>query len=118
VTVEVQQSPSIFFAGMEGSRIPIVVAHGEGFADFSQQGDIAKARGPAFRRQPWCCDADVSAEPERFAGGHHVGYDGRWPLYCADAAPGAGVPYRDDELGAGRVEADRRWWQPVDAYVP
>ncbi|MEK7695371.1 MAG: phosphoribosylformylglycinamidine synthase [Pseudomonadota bacterium] len=43
VTVEVQQSPSIFFAGMEGSRIPIVVAHGEGFADFSQQGDIAKA---------------------------------------------------------------------------
>jgi phosphoribosylformylglycinamidine synthase len=28
---------------MEGSRIPIVVAHGEGFADFSQQGDIAKA---------------------------------------------------------------------------
>ncbi|MBV8159122.1 MAG: phosphoribosylformylglycinamidine synthase subunit PurQ, partial [Dyella sp.] len=43
VTVEVQQSPSIFFAGMEGSRIPIVVAHGEGFADFSQQGDIANA---------------------------------------------------------------------------
>ncbi|MFJ5381485.1 phosphoribosylformylglycinamidine synthase [Cupriavidus sp. CER94] len=42
VTVEVQQSPSIFFAGMEGSRIPIAVAHGEGFADFSQQGDIAK----------------------------------------------------------------------------
>ena len=43
VTVEVQQSPSIFFAGMEGSRIPIVVAHGEGFADFSQQGDIDRA---------------------------------------------------------------------------
>lgn len=42
VTVEVQQSPSIFFASMEGSRIPIAVAHGEGFADFSQQGDIAK----------------------------------------------------------------------------
>jgi phosphoribosylformylglycinamidine synthase len=42
VTVEVQQSPSIFFAGMEGSRIPIAVAHGEGFADFSQQGDIGK----------------------------------------------------------------------------
>ncbi|UXC34451.1 phosphoribosylformylglycinamidine synthase [Cupriavidus gilardii] len=42
VTVEVQQSPSIFFAGMEGSRIPIVVAHGEGYADFSQQGDKGK----------------------------------------------------------------------------
>ncbi|SAL68701.1 phosphoribosylformylglycinamidine synthase [Caballeronia cordobensis] len=41
--VEVQSSPSMFFAGMEGSRIPVAVAHGEGFADFSQQGDPAKA---------------------------------------------------------------------------
>ena len=30
---------AIFFTGMEGSRIPIAVAHGEGFADFSQRGD-------------------------------------------------------------------------------
>jgi phosphoribosylformylglycinamidine synthase len=42
VTVEVQQSPSIFFQGMEGSRIPVAVAHGEGFADFSQQGDKSR----------------------------------------------------------------------------
>ncbi|MFX1803567.1 phosphoribosylformylglycinamidine synthase [Paraburkholderia sp. A1RO-5] len=40
--VEVQSSPSIFFNGMEGSRIPVAVAHGEGFADFSQQGDLSK----------------------------------------------------------------------------
>src|SRR5574340_719153 len=33
--VEVQASPSIFFSGMAGSRMPIVVAHGEGYADFS-----------------------------------------------------------------------------------
>jgi phosphoribosylformylglycinamidine synthase len=39
--VEVLQSPSIFFEGMAGSRIPIAVAHGEGFADFSQRGDAA-----------------------------------------------------------------------------
>ncbi|GMA38502.1 phosphoribosylformylglycinamidine synthase [Mobilicoccus caccae] len=38
-TVEVLDSPSIFFAGMAGSRIPIAVAHGEGFADFSTRGD-------------------------------------------------------------------------------
>lgn len=37
--VEVLDSPSIFFAGMAGSRLPIAVAHGEGFADFSQRGD-------------------------------------------------------------------------------
>lgn len=46
--VEVLASPSIFFAGMEGSRIPIAVAHGEGFADFSQRGD-AKAVHRAMR---------------------------------------------------------------------
>ncbi len=32
--VEVTKSPSIFFAGMEGSRMPIAVAHGEGRAEF------------------------------------------------------------------------------------
>ena len=39
--VEVLASPSLFFEGMAGSRIPIAVAHGEGFADFSQRGDAA-----------------------------------------------------------------------------
>ena len=37
--VEVLESPSIFFTGMAGSRLPVAVAHGEGFADFSQRGD-------------------------------------------------------------------------------
>jgi phosphoribosylformylglycinamidine synthase len=40
--VEVLDSPSIFFSGMAGSRIPIAVAHGEGFADFSQRGDAER----------------------------------------------------------------------------
>jgi phosphoribosylformylglycinamidine synthase len=40
--VEVLASPSVFFAGMAGSRIPIAVAHGEGYADFSQRGDPAR----------------------------------------------------------------------------
>lgn len=46
--VEVLDSPSIFFSGMAGSRIPVAVAHGEGFADFSQRGD-AKAVRRAMR---------------------------------------------------------------------
>ncbi|MEO5735101.1 MAG: phosphoribosylformylglycinamidine synthase, partial [Rubrivivax sp.] len=37
--VEVLDSPSLFFSGMAGSRLPIAVAHGEGYADFSQRGD-------------------------------------------------------------------------------
>ncbi|HEU4655832.1 MAG TPA: phosphoribosylformylglycinamidine synthase [Steroidobacteraceae bacterium] len=32
--VEVVKSPSLFFTGMEGSRMPIAVAHGEGRAEF------------------------------------------------------------------------------------
>ena len=41
--VEVLDSPSLFFAGMAGSRLPIAVAHGEGYANFSQRGDAAQA---------------------------------------------------------------------------
>jgi phosphoribosylformylglycinamidine synthase len=39
--VEVLDSPSVFFTGMAGSRLPVAVAHGEGFADFSVRGDAA-----------------------------------------------------------------------------
>jgi phosphoribosylformylglycinamidine synthase len=35
VMVEVLPSPSLFFEGMTGSRLPIVVSHGEGYAEFA-----------------------------------------------------------------------------------
>ncbi|HEX8404181.1 MAG TPA: phosphoribosylformylglycinamidine synthase, partial [Duganella sp.] len=41
--VEVLDSPSIFFNGMAGTQTPIAIAHGEGYADFSQTGNIAEA---------------------------------------------------------------------------
>ena len=45
--VEVLDSPSLFFKGMVGSRLPIAVAHGEGFANFEPasggRGNPAKA---------------------------------------------------------------------------
>jgi phosphoribosylformylglycinamidine synthase len=34
--VEVLESPSLFFNGMAGSKMPIAVAHGEGFTEFSE----------------------------------------------------------------------------------
>jgi phosphoribosylformylglycinamidine synthase len=46
--VEVLESPSLFFAGMAGARLPIAVAHGEGFANFSQRGNAANVL-PAMR---------------------------------------------------------------------
>jgi phosphoribosylformylglycinamidine synthase len=39
-SVEVMDSPSLFFTGMTGSLLPIPVAHGEGRADFSETGDL------------------------------------------------------------------------------
>jgi len=41
--VEVLASPSLFFSGMAGMRLPIAVAHGEGYANFSARGDAAQA---------------------------------------------------------------------------
>ena len=44
VMVEVMKSPSLFFAGMEGSRMPIATAHGEGFAEFDGAAQLRAAR--------------------------------------------------------------------------
>jgi phosphoribosylformylglycinamidine synthase len=60
-TLEVMDSPSIFFKGMAGSRIPIAVAHGEGRAAW--EGERPASALPALRyvdgrglpteRYPW-----------------------------------------------------------------
>jgi phosphoribosylformylglycinamidine synthase len=41
--VEVLDSPSLFLQNMQGARLPIAVAHGEGFANFKYRGDAANA---------------------------------------------------------------------------
>ncbi len=61
VTLEVLDSPSIFFAGMAGSRLPVAVAHGEGRTVFDDPSDLKHAiasvrfvdnRGDATERFP------------------------------------------------------------------
>jgi phosphoribosylformylglycinamidine synthase len=44
VTLEVLESPSILFAGMAGSRIPVAVAHGEGHTLYSHPADLRQAQ--------------------------------------------------------------------------
>ena len=41
VMVEVQESPSLFFSGMAGSRLPVVISHGEGRAQFDSAAQCA-----------------------------------------------------------------------------
>ena len=43
VMLAVEPSPSLFFEGMAGSRLPVAVAHGEGYAEFADE----KARAGA-----------------------------------------------------------------------
>ncbi|MFN0040236.1 MAG: phosphoribosylformylglycinamidine synthase, partial [Burkholderiales bacterium] len=44
VMLEVMKSASLFFSGMEGSLIPVAMAHGEGFAEFSSPRQLSSAR--------------------------------------------------------------------------
>ena len=43
-TVEIVKSPSIFFEGMEGSKMPIAVAHGEGRVEFDHHSGAKKVQ--------------------------------------------------------------------------
>ncbi len=61
-TVEVLDSPSVLLKGMQGSRMPIAVAHGEGRTEFANASDEIQAlaalryvdgSGAATERYPW-----------------------------------------------------------------
>ncbi len=58
VSLKIEPSPSVFFAGMEGSVIPVAVAHGEGFAEFT---DAATAQR--------CSDSGLVSA--RYVDNHH-----------------------------------------------
>jgi len=75
VMLDVQRSPSLFFSGMEGSRIPVALAHGEGYAEFRDASQLAAAqpyvalrfvdpRGNATERYPY----NPSGSPEGITG--------------------------------------------------
>ena len=64
ILLEVLPSPSLFLAGMAGSRIPAALAHGEGYAEFHDSEQLAAAqslvslrfvdnRGAATERYPY-----------------------------------------------------------------
>jgi phosphoribosylformylglycinamidine synthase len=44
VLAEIERSPSLFFQDMEGSRIPVALAHGEGLAEFRDAQQLASAQ--------------------------------------------------------------------------
>ena len=78
--VEVLDSPSLFFAGMAGSRLPIAIAHGEGRAEHARADDAARA--PAVLRHIHgdgspadTYPANPNGSPDGVAG--YTSFDGR-----------------------------------------
>ncbi len=96
--IRIERSPSIFFAGMDGSVLPIAVAHGEGRVEPLAEGDLALLEQGAL----------VAA---RYVDGAH---DARRPRDDPHAAPGARLPQRAALVAPHRLDGRR---QPVDAHV-
>ena len=67
-TVEIEESPSIFFKGMAGSRLPIAVAHGEGrvwtegFAPSICAAHFVDNRGEATVRYPYNPNGSIGGQ--------------------------------------------------------
>ena len=67
-TIEIEPSPSIFFKGMEGSRLPIAVAHGEGrvwtdgFAPSICAAHFVDGRGNATVRYPYNPNGSIGGQ--------------------------------------------------------
>src|SRR5256885_14609106 len=100
--VEVLESPSLFLQGMAGSRLPIAVAHGEGFANFRFRGNADKAiasmryvdnHGKATEQYPF--------NPNGSAGGLTA-------VTTADGRFTAMMPHRSEERRVGK-ECRSRW---------
>jgi len=66
VSVKIEKSPSVLFAGMEGSVLPIAVAHGEGFTEFKDTAALQR-----------CTTSGLVAA--RFVDNHHQPTE-RYPL--------------------------------------
>ena len=67
-TIEIEPSPSVFFRGMEGSRLPIAVAHGEGrvwtdgFAPSVCAAHFVDGRGNATTRYPFNPNGSIGGQ--------------------------------------------------------
>jgi phosphoribosylformylglycinamidine synthase len=61
--LEVRPSPSLFFRDMDGSRIPVALAHGEGYAEFRDAAQLAAAQPYVALRFVDHCDEPTEVYP-------------------------------------------------------
>jgi len=67
VSVKIEDSPSVLLRGMEGSVLPVVVAHGEGFTEFPNATAAA-----TFNGSPLAADRACTLAAARFVDNHHA----------------------------------------------
>ncbi|MBV2235508.1 MAG: phosphoribosylformylglycinamidine synthase [Sterolibacterium sp.] len=108
VQVEIPDSPSIFFQGMAGSRLPVIVSHGEGRAEFAAGRDPAQA-AVALRyvdhqgRPAMTYPANPNGSPEGLAGVTTA--DGRFTIMM----PHPERTFRNVQLSWRPAEWDAQW---------
>ena len=114
-TVEVMKSPSILLQGMEGSRLPIAVAHGEGFARFGT--GESRARVLATERAALRYVDGAGAPTERYPFNPNGSEDGLTGFTTLDGRATIMMPHPERGLVAPRGLLRRRV-RPLDAHVP
>ncbi len=85
-SLHIEQSPSLFFAGMEGSVIPIAVSHGEGYAEFADPAAAQKCSASGLVAARY-----ISNHQALTLAGAHVGAS------LADARSGRTEPSRSQD---------------------
>jgi phosphoribosylformylglycinamidine synthase len=117
--VKVQESPSIFFTGMAGSMLPVVVAHGEGRAEFGSQNpanaQVALSYVDSYGNQTDLFPANPNGSPDGITG--LTSNDGRFtimmphPERCFRAVQNSWHPSEWHEDGAWlRMFRNARVW--------
>ena len=106
VLVEVTKSPSLFFDGMVGSRLPVVVSHGEGRAEFAS----AAARATAKRHTALRFVDNRGQPSERYPANPNGSPDGLTGLTNADGRFTIVMPHPERVFRTTQLSWHPREW--------
>ena len=117
--VQVPRSNSVLFRGMQGSVLPVAVAHGEGFAEFDGPSDPGKLMEQGRVALQFVDNRDQPTEryplqSQRLARRRRRRVQRRRPRDLRHAAPRARVPHGAELLGSPGMGRGRR----LDAPIP
>ncbi|MEI6564400.1 MAG: phosphoribosylformylglycinamidine synthase [bacterium] len=108
-TVEILSSPSVLLKGMEGSRLPIPVAHGEGFTNFERTGSAVDITSKALASLRF---VDNTGRPaERYPLNPNGSPDGLTGVTTLDGRVTIMMPHPERAFRAVQLS-----WKPQDLF--